>query len=211
MFLAAIFQQFDQYGDWIYQLMSSQTALVPLLLLFVEEAGLPIFVPGDAVLTYTGFKISQTADTPLWLGVIAAMIAVVAGSTLLFFLSRRWGQVIVDKFSHFLFIKPKHIKKGEFLFAKYGVWAIFFGRHLPGMRVPITILAAISGVRYSTFIVTTMASTVWWVTAYLTLGRKFGGTIQDHFHRYVGSAVAVAVILIVGTIALHFWRARRKH
>lgn len=204
------FQQFDQYSDWIFQLISSQVALMPLVLLFVEEAGLPLFVPGDAVLTYAGFKISQTGHTPFWLAVAVAMMAVVAGSTLLFFAARHWGEDLVEVLGRFLFIKPSHIRRGERLFARYGIWAIFFGRHIPGMRVPVTIMAAISNVKYSTFILTTIASTVWWVMAYLALGRKFGGTIQEHIHRYVGSTAVVVVILIMAVVGLHYWRGRRE-
>ncbi len=171
---------------------------------------MPIFIPGDAVLTYAGFKLSQTDHTPFWLAVAVAMVAVVAGSSLLFFAARRWGETLVEKIGHFLFIKPSHLRRGEKLFAKYGVWAIFFGRHLPGMRVPITIMAAVSGVRYSTFVATTIASTIWWVMAYLALGRKFGGTIQDHIHRYVGSTAVIAVLVVATLVGLHFWRSRRR-
>jgi len=206
-----IFHQLDLYADWIYQLVAGQVALVPLILLFVEEAGLPIFIPGDAVLTYTGYKMSQTSNTPLWLAISVAMLAVIAGSSLLFFAARRWGEALVEKLGHFLFIKPSHIQRSEKLFNRYGFWAIFFGRHIPGMRIPVTIMAAISGVRYSTFIITTTGSTIWWVTVYLSLGHRFGNTIKDHIHRYVGGTVTVVVLFIVVMIALHFWRARRKN
>ena len=204
-------QNLDQYADWLYHLITSQVVLAPLLLLLVEEAGVPIFIPGDAVLTYTGFRLSTAAHTPLWLAFAVAMIAVAAGSTLLFFAARHWGQTLIENLGRYLFIKEKHLRRGEKLFAKYGIWAIFFGRHLPGMRVPITILAAASGIRYSTFIATTIASTSWWVLVYLSLGQRFGDTIRQHIRQYVGTTVTLAIIAAIVIIGLHLWRSNRRH
>jgi membrane protein DedA with SNARE-associated domain len=44
---------------WITHLFVSYTPLVLFLVLFVEEAGIPFPIPGDAFLLYAGFLIAQ--------------------------------------------------------------------------------------------------------------------------------------------------------
>jgi membrane protein DedA with SNARE-associated domain len=138
------------------------------------------------------------------------MVAIVAGSSLLFFAGRRWGQTIIKKVGRFIFLKEEHIKRAERLFARYGIWTIIIGRHIPGMRVPITLFAAISGVRYRTFILSTMFSAVFWVLIYLYIGARYGSRIQQTMQHYVGLSIGVIVGVIVLIIALHLWGAYRE-
>lgn len=60
-----IFSWFDPYTDWLAHTIATQTVLAPLLLLFLEEAGVPLFIPGDVVLAFTGYRISITQSTSL--------------------------------------------------------------------------------------------------------------------------------------------------
>ncbi len=205
-----LFIWLDYYTNLLSRLVSSQSALAPLLLLFLEEAGIPILIPGDSVLAYTGYKVANSGSTPLWLAFGVALLAVLSGATILFFVARRWGQIVIDKIGRFIFIKESHIKKAEAAFKKYGVWAIIFGRHIPGMRIPITIFAATSGVRYRTFILSTVVSTLAWVWLYLHLGKRFGSDISDVVHRYTGISVGVIAGVILLILILHIIGVQRE-
>ena len=177
--------------------------LAPLLLLFLEEMGVPIFVPGDAILGYTGYRLSQTQGVSLWLAFFVAMVAVLAGASVLFWLSRRWGQKLIDRLGRFIFLRDSHMKKAEGLFARFGVWLIIFGRHIPGMRIPITVFAATSGVRYRTFIICTFISTSLWILFYLSIGARFGGDARQIFQHYATLSLVVLVALVLTFIGLH--------
>lgn len=202
---------FDYYTDWLGRAVLAQSALAPLLLLFLEEAGVPILIPGDSVLAYTGYKVAQGNATPLWLAFAVALFAVLAGASILFFVSRRYGQFVVDKIGKFIFLKESHIKRAENLFKKYGAWTIIIGRHIPGMRIPITIFAATSGVKYRTFILSTIVSTLAWVLLYLHLGKRFGENLHDVIHRYTGISIGVIAAVILLIIGLHIIGVRREN
>jgi membrane protein DedA with SNARE-associated domain len=128
-------------------------------------------------------------------------------------LAHKWGNLIVRKFGKFLFLEESHIDRAEKLFKKYGVWTIIFGRHIPGMRVPITIFAAISGMRYRVFIASTFVSAVPWAAFYLTVGKSYGKRIQHILHPSVLQSVLIIVAIILGVLAIHLvgkYRERHK-
>jgi membrane protein DedA with SNARE-associated domain len=193
----------NNYIEWIERLVTVHIILAPLLLLFVEEAGVPIFVPGDAILAYTGYGISKSHSSSIFIATFIALIAIIAGSSILFFAARKWGQWLIIKIGRFIFLKQSRIDKAEQLFIKYGFWTIIFGRHIPGMRIPITLLAGSSGIRYRTFIISTVVSTLAWVLLYLNLGSKYGSDIQKVFHRSIGLTFAIFAVIILVIICLH--------
>ncbi len=200
----------DDYTDGIQLFVHHHAVLAPLLFLLVEESGIPLPVPGDAIIAYVGYGLSKTDTVALWEALIVALAAVLLGATVLFYLARRHGQTVIRWLARFVFLKQSHLDNAEHLFARYGVWAIIFGRHIPGMRIPITILAASSGVRYRTFILSTFVSTVAWIFFYLKVGYRFGGDIQALFRRDTGITVAVMVGIVLVFVGLHLLGAYRE-
>ena len=204
----------DQYVDVVQRVVADNVIFIPLLLLFVEETGIPIIVPGDAIIAYTGYRLAATrGGGGFWAAFVMAQIAVLAGSTILFFVSRRWGQQILDKIGAFMFIQKKHIRHAERLFSRFGVLAIIIGRHIPGLRMPVTSFAATSGVKYRTFIISTAISTSIWILFYLTIGKGLGAAFHNELKRYVGLTLLTATLITGGIILLHgigAYRRRRK-
>lgn len=209
-----LFDWIDHYIDLLQQFLASNVILAPLALLFVEEAGIPIPINGDIILAYTGYRLSTTPHGPaIWQAFIAAQIAALLGATILFFISRRWGQMLIMKLGKFVFLKEKQIKQAENLFARWGILGIIVGRHIPGLRIPVTIFAATSGIKYLTFILSTFVSTSIWILFYLIAGKRIGASFHGEVQRYVGSSVAVVVGVVVLFVAIHLigiYRERRK-
>jgi membrane protein DedA with SNARE-associated domain len=201
----------DRYTDALRLFISHQTVLAPLVLLFAEEAGLPILLPGDGVLAYVGSSVQSSHHASFWLAYAVACIAVLSGASILFFTARRYGERFIAKLGRFIFLKPSHLARAEKLFKRYGVWTIIVGRHIPGMRIPITIFAATSGVRYRTFILSTLASTLLWIWFYLSVGKRYGSSFKHLISQSVTltiGIVATGALLIVG---LHLYGRHKQH
>lgn len=210
--MRVFFDWLDTYAEWIGHLIESHSSLAPLLLLLAEEMGVPIFIPGDVILAYTGYKVTHSYHTPIWLALGVATMSVLMGATVLFFIARKWGQKLIQHLGKFLFISDRNIEKAELLFARYGVWAIIFGRHIPGMRIPVTVFAAALGLKYKTFILSTFASTVLWILFYLKVGARYGDDIKQTLNQSVGLSVSIVVGIIFITFSLHFFGAyKQKH
>lgn len=199
-----LFDWIDRYVDLLQQFLHSKMVLAPLLLLFVEEAGIPLPINGDIILAYTGYRLSLNPSGPgIWQAFFAAQVAALLGATILFFLARRWGQLVIYKLGKFIFLKEEQIRKAEAMFARWGVLGIIVGRHIPGLRIPVTIFAATSGIRYRTFIISTFISTSVWILFYLIIGKRIGAHFHTEIQHYVGSTAGVIAGLFVAIIAIH--------
>ncbi|MEA2683351.1 MAG: hypothetical protein QOK05_1679 [Chloroflexota bacterium] len=186
--------------------------LAPIPLLYIEESGVPLPLPGDVFVMYVAHHIPHT---PLALGLAWAglVTAVVLGATNLFWLSRRIGTGLPEhRLGRLLHVTPARVERARAWFGRYGPAALIVGRHIPGFRVPLTVAAGIAGVSYRTFIVSVAISTGTWVAVFLYLGVVFGGRIGHliELHRrttflLVGGFV---VLVLLGAGALRLRRGR---
>jgi len=186
-----------------------QTILAPLLL-FIEEAGIPLPLPGDIVIAYLGYRVSRgVLSYPKAFVLILA--TVMAGSSLLYWLSVRWGQTIVIRLGKYIHLSEKNIKFVETRFRQYGFWVIIFGRHVPIFRVPITFFAGMSGVKYSTFIASTFVSVVFWIAFYLWLGQKLGPGVLRILSSHFRFVPLLSIIIIVLILVLLSRQTKQKY
>ncbi|MDQ6945324.1 MAG: DedA family protein [Actinomycetota bacterium] len=180
-----------------------------LLLLYLEESGVPLPVPGDVYVAYLG----HLADSALkwvvaWLGIIAV---VVAGASNLYLISRRWGRRLVQgRLGAVVHLTPARLATAERWFARWGALAIIFGRHVPGFRVPITVAVGIFRVSYPTFAASVAISTAVWAAVWLWLGARFGTRI-GHFlasHRWTYLLFLLLIIALVVVSISRLLRAK---
>jgi membrane protein DedA with SNARE-associated domain len=196
------------------------------LLIYVEESGIPLFIPGDVFLVYVEHRLP--ADPWAWLAAWAGfVVAVVLGAMNLYLLSRRLGRrVLAHPFARFLHLTPERLAKAESEFRRGGPWAVIAGRHLPGLRVPITVAAGVLGMNLRIFLASVAISSGVWAAVFLALGIAYGESVARLLHMpitYVIVPVALAgvsglifrrqlVRLIRGAPALAkcFWRPQRS-
>src|ERR1700680_2464645 len=154
-------------------------------LLYIEESGIPLPVPGDVYVAYLG-KVNSSSFSNLvlaWLGIIAV---VVGGATNLYLISRRWAPVLLrHRFVHdVLGVDEARLERVRRWSNRWGALAIIFGRHVPGFRIPVTVLAATTGVPYRVFAPSVAVSTAVWAGIGLWLGATFGQSIGTLLARY---------------------------
>jgi membrane protein DedA with SNARE-associated domain len=194
--------------DWIRPLLQRYSYMAGFGLLYIEESGIPLPVPGDIFVMYVGAHVPRHLLSWLsaWLGLIGV---VVLGSTNLFFISRRFGRRLAQsRFAHVVHLSPERLELAEKWFARYGVLAIIFGRHIPGFRVPITLAAGVFRVRYPVFAASVAVSTAIWAGIFLIVGINFGGRLEA-FLRVHREASWLFVAFIVVAVSVSLFRRRR--
>ncbi len=164
---------FDHLEDWIALFFHQQPLIGPFVLLILEEAGVPLPIPGDLFIAYAGYQVAL-GRVPYFVAFITLMIAVFIGSTILYILSYHYGDALVRRFGKYIHLHEKRLDYIEAKFRKYGAWVIIFGRHIPGFRIPITIFAGISRQKYRTFIISEGVSIIIWIAFFMQVGRKLG-------------------------------------
>src|SRR5665213_3383172 len=194
----------------IGEILRNEGYLVGFVLIYIEESGVPLFIPGDAFLLYVGHRLPHNFPIlfAAWLGFT---LAVTLGATNLYLLSRRYGRRLLQhRFARFLELTPDRLARAEGWFARFGPWTLIFGRHIPGFRVPLTVAAGILKLRYRIFAISVAISSAAWAAVFLLLGVLFGDSLERSIRSsplvYGGSA-AMIVLVVVGVA---FLRSRRQ-
>lgn len=192
-------------------------------LLTIEEAGIPIPVPGDTLLILAGAHHPQSA---VYIASIlsASTLAVFCGSSILYWTMRRNGRALLTRYGRFIHLNPARMERMERWFARRGRVAIVLGRLIPGLRMPTTIMAGLSDVPYRVFAPTALlAAVIWsalyfWLGVLITRGTHFvlgfiaglPDTVSDTLLLWLWIVAGLAVLAGIIGGALHLRRRARR-
>jgi len=183
-------------------------ALRALALLYVEESGVPLFVPGDVLVIYAGHR-TATDPVALALAWLFAVLAVTLGASNLYALARWLGRRLISgRLGLILHVTPERLDRAENTFRRWGPWALIFGRHVPGGRIPITIAAGILEVPYPMFAVCVAISSAVWAGAWLAAGVVFGDQVAAVLDRYDFLGYIAFGVLVAATVVYFVVRWR---
>jgi membrane protein DedA with SNARE-associated domain len=192
------FPSLDPIEDLILSLFKHQNLFAPFVLLIIEEIGIPLPVT-DAAIAYTGYQVSL-GRMPYFVAFIMVLISQLIGSSILYFLSDKYGSRIIFKLGKYIDLDKKKLEIVEEKFREYGALAIIFGRHIPGFKTPITIFSGISTMKYKTFILSTALSLSFTIPLYLSLGQRLGprtARLVHANHLYYSLAILPLLISIL--------------
>jgi membrane protein DedA with SNARE-associated domain len=176
--------------------------LISYLLLYIEESGIPLPVPGDVFVMYVGHSFRDSAAL-LVLGWLGLVVCVVLGSTNLYLIAREWGRwLVTGRVGAIIHLTPKRLETAENWFRRWGPLAIIFGRHIPGFRVPITVACGIFRVSYPVFATCVAISTGIWAGIFVVVGVYLGTRVQTFLAEH--RVTYITIPLIVGLAVAYF-------
>lgn len=182
--------------------------LAGFALIYIEESGLPLFIPGDAFLIYVGHRLPHNLPVLLaaWLGFI---LAVTLGATNLYLISRRYGRRLLElRLARVLHLTPDRLEGAELWFRRWGPWTLIVGRHIPGFRVPLTVAAGVLKLGYPIFAVSVIVSSSVWAGVFLVLGVLFGTRLEHSIRSAPFVSLGVALLVVAAVIATALIRHR---
>ena len=176
------------------------------LLLFLEEAGLPIPVaPGEAALVGAGLLVASGA-VPIWLMPPLAYLAVICGALT----GYAWARRIGPKRVHSLAVRLHAGRPYERAAARLRAASplqIAASRLLPGLRVYTSLVAGAVGLSLRRFLTGVLPASALWVVAFMGLGFFVGAPIERLLGRFEAIALRVGVVAVV--IVIWIVAARR--
>lgn len=185
------------------------------ILLTIEEAGIPLPLPGDTLVMLAGIRHAQS------LGYDAAVLAtasaaVFIGASALYVVSRRGGRTLIAKYGKYLHLNPSRLDRMERWFRRHGKASIILGRLIPGLRIPTTVMAGLSDVPYRVFAPTAAVAALLWSAIYFWLGVVIHHELRRITVLLAGIPdtisdwliLALALLLLAGGFGA--WRLRRR-
>jgi membrane protein DedA with SNARE-associated domain len=185
-------------------------------LLYIEESGVPLPLPGDVFLMYAGKQLPR--DPAAWAaGWLAFVVCVTLGASNLYWLARRFGRgLAMGRVGVLLHLTPQRLEWAETWFDRWGMIAVIFGRHLPGGRIPITVAAGVLRMRYPMFALGVMVSAMVWAAFWLTVGIIFGSQLErilklhQEFTIFAVGLIGAGIAVYVGLRVVAWRRAGKK-
>jgi membrane-associated protein len=177
--------------------------------IFVEEAGIPLPLPGDLFIAAMGFLAhgGRAAFAPT-----AAVVttATVLGAALLYLVSRHAGRPLLVRVARRLGYTEEREARLEAWLTRRGAPAVVLGRLVPGLRIVMTVVAGALRLRQSTFALGTLVAGLVWATLYFWIGWALGAGYER-----VGGGVTLpgawpAALAIAIAAALLAWRVRAR-
>jgi membrane protein DedA with SNARE-associated domain len=201
--------------------------LVVGLVIGMESLGIPL--PGEIALVSAALLASRhTLDVSAIAVGVAATIGAIVGDTIGYTIGRRFGMSLFERLgkrfpNHF---GPGHVALAKQLFARWGVWAVFFGRFIALLRILAGPLAGALRMRYRYFLAANASGAVFWAGGTTAVVYYAGLAAERWLSRFSWIALVVAVIagialtlllrertrtLIAQLEAEHDWETLRRH
>lgn len=185
-FLQSVAGPLDHYGVWAIA-----------LLLLLENIGVPV-VPGEFGMIAGAIYAGAGQLNVVAVGV-AAVIASFVGAEIGYAIGRLAGREVVLRYGKYVFIREHHLERAERTVDRYGGFVVIIARFIVGLRELNGIIAGVTGMRWTTFMIFNAIGAVAWVGTWVSLGYLAGDHIAtiytdvSHYSIYVLIALVIAL------------------
>ena len=158
-------------------------------------------IPSEAVMTFAGWLLIKDKGHGLeWIplaGILGGLGSTI-GALFFYYVGVWGGRPLIERYGKWLFISADEMDKAERFFARWGTWAVFFGRMVPLVRSFISIPAGVVRMNLVQFLVYTFAGSVIWATLLAYAGYKLGENWED-LNAFSGPLdIVIAGLFVVG-------------
>jgi membrane protein DedA with SNARE-associated domain len=169
---------------------------IVFVLLFLEEAGVPIPVaPGEVVLIGAGLLVAG-GGAPVWLMAPVAFLAVICGVLT----GYAWAGRIGPKRVHALAVRLHAggpYDRAAARLRKASPLQVAASRLLPGLRVYTSLVAGAVGLNLGRFMTGVLPASALWVVTFMGLGLFVGAPVERLLGRFEAYGLRVLVVVIV--------------
>jgi undecaprenyl-diphosphatase len=191
---------------WLLALFARYGYAVVFAGVFLENTGLP--VPGETALL-AGAALAHSGQLSLARVILVAVVAAICGDNLGFFIGRRGGRRIAERYGGRIGVTPERLAEFDRFFERHGAQTVFVARFITGLRVVCAVLAGGSEMSWRTFIAYNAAGAIVWCVAIACAGYSLAYS-WDTLERWIGRTglIGLAAVIVLGLVALA--RARRN-
>ena len=194
-------------GDVVREVITTAGYPGLAVLVCVEQVFPPI--PSEVILPLTGYYVSQ-GDFDFLAALAASTAGALAGSFVLYELTRRGGRPMLLRHRRIFRLREKDLDRADEWFARYGGWLVLLGRLVPGARSLVSVSAGLSGMPRPKFALLTTAGSALWNAALIGAGWALGGSYDKVADAIGPVGTVVVLVLLVAAVGGGIWWFRRR-
>lgn len=197
---AASMDWWTDFGLAMASFLDRHGLLAAFVFLLIEEAGVPVPVPGDFLMLYLGVRAGE-GRVPLWQAIVVMELATMLGATSLYVAARLAGRGLVYRYGRFIRLTPERLDSAESWLTQHGSRAVFLGRLVPGLRIVTAVACGVFSIPASVFIPSMSLGALLYIVVYTLLGYYLGQPVLDLLEQIhlpfglLGSLVPLAIII----------------
>jgi membrane protein DedA with SNARE-associated domain len=198
-------------NEFIRETITAGGALGVGVLMFVENLFPPI--PSELIMPLAGFE-AASGRLSLWAIVAAGTAGSMLGAVMWYVVGRIFGRTrflwLVDRYGFWLTISRDEAERALAWFARWGAFAVFFGRLVPGVRTLISVPAGLAAMPVVPFLIITALGSFIWVLLLAMAGYLLQANYESVAHLLdPATKIILALILIIYVWrAIRLWRRR---
>ena len=189
---------------WLTDLFARYGYAVVFVGVLLENAGAP--VPGETMLL-AGAALARFGSLRLTWVIATAILGATLGDNLGFFIGRRGGRVLVERYGAMIGMTRAHLAKFDRFFERHGAKTVFVARFITGLRVLGALLAGASRLTWSRFLVFNALGAVVWATTFGLVGYALGYSWLA-LEQWIGRSGLILLALVSAIGGLAILRAR---
>lgn len=175
--------------------------LAGFVFLLIEEAGVPVPIPGDFLMLLLGVR-ARSGSIALWQAILAMEAATVIGATVLYFVARKAGRGLVYRYGPVVRLTPERLDRTERWLHRHGIAAVFLGRLIPGLRIVTAVACGVFHVPPWQFLPAMSGGALLYIVVYTLVGYIFGPPVLgflDRLHLPLGllGSLLPLIVLVV--------------
>src|SRR5919206_5390951 len=122
----------ERLTNVLFGLLHRYDDFAVFLLVLIEEAGVPLPLPGDLIMVVAGFRAAQ-GEMNLVLALLSLEAATLVGSSFLYWLAARGGRPLLYRYGRYIHLERDKLDRAEGWVRKHGALAVIIGRITPGL------------------------------------------------------------------------------
>ncbi|MEH7251340.1 VTT domain-containing protein [Neobacillus niacini] len=193
--MSSITSYLDQYG---YVLL--------FIVLTLELLALPL--PGEPIMSYTGFLVYQ-GHLGWFTSIIVAGLGSSLGMTIAYWIGKKYGTVFFEKYGRKFHLGPDRLENTSKWFSKYGNKLLIIAYFIPGIRHFTGYFSGITNLKFRTFALYAYIGAFIWVATFISLGKVLGPK-WEHFHASIKKYVLIGIIIALIILVLVYVYRRKK-
>lgn len=165
--------------------------------------GLPIigqFIPGHTIVLISGF-LAKVGVLKLSIVIPVVVISAIIGDAAGYFLGRKYGLSLLEKFGAIFFLKREYIEKATKLVAEHPAKTIILGRFSPITRPLSPFIVGASGAHSKIFWLYDFVAVLLWALPSIAIGYIFGASyhvVAAMFGKFIFVAIVLGILMIWG-------------